>query len=69
MNGGRVDGLTDIETPHVLKAPPIIEASKYLHHVVRESNCVRAKTVVRERRPSKLNNSRAASRFVDTIKS
>jgi len=34
--GGRADGLTDIETPHVLKVPPIIAASKYPRHVVRE---------------------------------
>src|SRR6267142_5977418 len=41
MNGGRVDGLTDIETPHVLKAPPIVATSKYPRHVVREGNRVR----------------------------
>jgi len=34
MNGGRVDGFTDVETPHVLKAPPIIAPYKYPRHIV-----------------------------------
>jgi hypothetical protein len=51
MNGGCVDGLTDIETPHVLKAPPIVATSKYPRHIVREGNRVRAKTVGRECAP------------------
>ena len=53
INSGRVDGLTDIETPHVFQAPPIVLTSKYPHHVVHEGNSVRApKTVGREHAPN-----------------